>query len=117
MTDGPADDFEHLDATAQSELIASGQVTPTELVEAAIARLEARNPALNAVIHPDLEKGSTTSGRRSGRRTVPGRAVPPQGPGRQGGRRPFHEGNVHLKEIGYTAPEDQAERGPCPRRG
>lgn len=40
------------DATAQAALIARGEIAPSELVEAAIARVEARNPALNAVIRP-----------------------------------------------------------------
>lgn len=40
-----------LDATAQAELVRRGEVTARELVEAAIARIEAVNPKLNAVIH------------------------------------------------------------------
>src|SRR5260221_10506114 len=40
-----------LDATAQAALVRSGAVSPPELVEAAIARIEAVNPALNAVTH------------------------------------------------------------------
>ncbi len=39
-----------LDATAQAELVRNGEVTPKELVEAAIARIEAVNPELDAVI-------------------------------------------------------------------
>ena len=38
-----------LDATAQAELVRSGQASPKELVEAAIARIEALNPQLDAV--------------------------------------------------------------------
>ncbi len=45
-----SDDFADLDATAQADLVRTGKATPTELVDAAIARIEARNPALNAVI-------------------------------------------------------------------
>ena len=45
------DDLSHLDATAQADLVRRGEVTPLELVDAAIARVEASNPALNAVIH------------------------------------------------------------------
>lgn len=43
------DPFIHLDATAQAELVKSGQVTPLELLEATITRIEALNPKLNAV--------------------------------------------------------------------
>jgi amidase len=39
-----------LDATAQAELVRSGDASPKELVEAAIARIEAVNPKLDAVI-------------------------------------------------------------------
>jgi amidase len=39
-----------LDAVAQAELVRRREVTPTELVEAAISRIEALNPTLNAVV-------------------------------------------------------------------
>jgi len=39
-----------LDATAQADLVRRGEVTPKELVEAAIARIETVNPKLDAVI-------------------------------------------------------------------
>ena len=39
-----------LDATAQADLVRRGEVSPKELVEAAIARITAINPQLNAVI-------------------------------------------------------------------
>jgi len=39
-----------LDATAQAELVRSGEASPRELAEAAIARIEAVNPKLDAVI-------------------------------------------------------------------
>jgi len=38
-----------LDATAQADLVRTGQASPKELVEAAIARIEALNPQLDAV--------------------------------------------------------------------
>ena len=39
-----------LDATAQAELVRTGEASPKELVEAAIARIEQLNPRLDAVI-------------------------------------------------------------------
>jgi amidase len=45
-----ADDTQWLDATAQAELVAEGKVTATELVEAAIERIERIDGALNAVV-------------------------------------------------------------------
>jgi amidase len=47
-----ADETAFMDATAQAELVSAGQVTPLELVEAAIKRVENVNPALNAVVTP-----------------------------------------------------------------
>ena len=39
-----------LDATAQADLVRRGEVSPAELVEAAIGRIEAVNPRLDAVV-------------------------------------------------------------------
>ncbi|MDH3683852.1 MAG: amidase [Acidimicrobiia bacterium] len=49
-------DLATLDATAQAELVRSGAVSALELVDAAIARIEALNPVLNAVIYADFER-------------------------------------------------------------
>jgi amidase len=49
------DEFAHLDATAQADLVHCGEVEPIELVDAAIARIERLNPHLNAVITPLFE--------------------------------------------------------------
>ena len=43
----PTDDFAFLDATAQADLVRQRKVSPTELVEAAIARAERFQPILN----------------------------------------------------------------------
>jgi amidase len=45
-----ADDTRWLDATDQAALVARGEVSPTELVDAAIERIESLDPALNAVV-------------------------------------------------------------------
>ncbi len=47
-----SDLYAHLDATAQAELVRRKEVSPKELVEAAIRRIERINPELNAVIRP-----------------------------------------------------------------
>lgn len=44
------DETTWLDATAQADLVRRGEVSPKELAEAAIARIEAVNPQLDAVI-------------------------------------------------------------------
>jgi amidase len=54
-----SDDTAWLDATGQAELVRRGKASPTELVEAAIARIEQLNPQLNAVIHPLFERART----------------------------------------------------------
>jgi amidase len=46
----PIDELLDLDATAQAEHVRRKDVHPIELVEAAIARIEALNPKLNAVV-------------------------------------------------------------------
>ena len=46
-----SDDLSRLDATAQAELVRSGEASAVELVDAAISRIEKLNPQLNAVIH------------------------------------------------------------------
>jgi amidase len=51
-----SDDLAHLDATAQAELVRRRELTPRELVDAAIARCERLNPELNAVTLPALEQ-------------------------------------------------------------
>src|SRR5438093_13444342 len=51
-----SDELAFLDATAQAELVRRGEVGPSALVDAAIARIEAVNPKLNAVIIPLFEK-------------------------------------------------------------
>jgi amidase len=55
-----ADDLASLDATAQAELVRSGEATPAELVDAAIVRIEKLNPELNAVIHERFEASRGT---------------------------------------------------------
>ena len=45
-----------LDATAQAELVRNGEASATELVDAAISRIEKVNGEVNAVIHPLYER-------------------------------------------------------------
>jgi amidase len=55
-----------LDATGQAALVRSGEISPGELVELAIDRIERLNPELNAVVIPLFEKG------RAEAQTAPG---------------------------------------------
>jgi N-acetylglucosamine kinase-like BadF-type ATPase len=51
-----AEETRWLDATAQAALVHAGEATPAELVEAAIERIEAGNPALNAVVTETFDR-------------------------------------------------------------
>lgn len=57
-----SDPFARLDATAQAELIRKREVAPRELLEAAIKRVEALNPQLNAIVTPLYELARTAAG-------------------------------------------------------
>lgn len=100
------DDLAALDATGQAELVRAGELSPTELVQAAIDRAEAVNGQLNAIIHPRYEQalaeaaGPLADG--------PFRGVPfvlKDLDGLQAGE-PYHGGCRFLKEAGYVAPTD-----------
>lgn len=54
-------DYITYDALGLAELVRRGEVTPLELLEAAIVRIEQVNPALNAVIHPMYDIGRATA--------------------------------------------------------
>jgi amidase len=51
-----SDDLAFLDATAQAGLVRRGEVSPVELVDAAIERIERLNPTINAVVTPMYEQ-------------------------------------------------------------
>jgi len=53
-----SEDLSLLDATAQAELVRTGQVSAAELVTAAIDRIETLNPVLNAVVTPVFERAA-----------------------------------------------------------
>ncbi|MFD2569870.1 amidase [Spirosoma soli] len=63
------DEYVSHDATALAELVRTGEVTPAELLEAAIARAESVNPQLNAIVTPLYEQGVAMT-----------KQLPPSGP-------------------------------------
>jgi len=100
------DEFALLDATAQAELVRRAEVSPLELVDAAIARIERGDPALNAVIHRRFEKAREEA--RGPLPDGPFRGVPfllKDLDGFSAGD-PYHAGNRALAEAGYIAPVD-----------
>ena len=101
-----ADDLAALDATAQAALVRDGTVTPAELVDAALARIEAVDPTINAVIHRLDEKARAAAA-----------GDLPDGPFRgvpmlvkdavcQTAGDPYHCGMRFLKERGHRAETD-----------
>ena len=91
-----------LDATAQAELVRNNEVSPAELVDDAIARIEKLNPELNAVIHPLFEKAREQA--RGDLPDGPFKGVPIVAKDLDGHTAgdPFHCGNKLLKELNYT---------------
>jgi amidase len=55
-------DLAWLDATAQADLVRRGEASPKELVEAAIARIEAVNPRLDAVLRARFDEARAEAG-------------------------------------------------------
>jgi amidase/6-aminohexanoate-cyclic-dimer hydrolase len=62
------------DATELAGLVAQGAVSPSELLDAALAAVEARNPAINAVVH--LQEGVARKAIADGLPIGPFRGVP-----------------------------------------
>jgi amidase len=97
-----------IDATAQAELVRTGEASALELVDDAIARVEKLNPELNAIIHPRFEQARAEAA-----------AALPDGPfrgvplvvkdllaGIEGD--PHHEGMKFLRDAGHRADHTDA---------
>jgi amidase len=100
------DDLARLDATAQAELVRSGSASPSELVEAAIRRIETVNGELNAVIHPLFEEARAAAAGElpDGPFTGVPLLLKDLGPAFAG--HPLHLGMRVLKEAGFASPLD-----------
>lgn len=97
------DDLADLDALGCAELVRAGKVTPLELVDAAITRIEKLDTEINAVPIRTFEKA----------RAHAASASLPDGPFRgvptlvkdlwsHTAGDPFHKGMRFLKELGWT---------------
>ncbi len=95
-----SDDLAFLDALAQADLVRQGTVTPAELVDAAITRVEKLNPELNAVIHPRFDAASAEAA--GALPDGPLRGVPIVIKDLDGSTKgdPLHYGNQALKAAG-----------------
>lgn len=56
----PLHELARLDGVAQAELVARGELSPTELLDACAARVEAMNPLIRAVTSLDLDRARAT---------------------------------------------------------
>ena len=108
MTDDASHELGALDALASAELVRTGDVTPRELVDAAITRIEAVNPALNAVIHPRFEAARAEADAAPAGPAGPLRGVPILVKDLDGALTgaPMHQGNRLLRDLGVTAAHD-----------
>ena len=95
-----------LDATAQAEAVRSGAVSPVELLDQALARIDRLDPELNAVIHRLDDKARAAAG-----------GALPDGPFRgvpillkdltaHSAGDPFHEGMQMLRDLDHREQED-----------
>lgn len=101
------EELARLDTVAQAELVRSGQLSAVELVQAAIDRIEALNPALNAVIHTMFDKALAEAASPD-LADGPFRGVPmllkDLWPHSEGD--PFHQGVKGLRDADHRADAD-----------
>ncbi len=55
------EEYSDYDGLGLAELVKSGDVTPSELTEAAIERIDRHNPTLNAIVYGAREEARTTA--------------------------------------------------------
>ena len=105
MTDALA-----LDGMGQAEAIRRGEVSASELVEAAIAAVEKVNPQINAVIHKRYERArqEAAATNAAGTNSAPLAGVPIVAKDLlcQMDDEPYHLGTRVLKQLGYRAEGD-----------
>lgn len=93
-----------MDATALADLVRRGEVSASELLEQALADIEALNPTLNAVIHSlaDRARAVVAAGPADG----PFTGVPMllKDLGQELAGEPLHEGMRYLRAVDYRAP-------------
>ncbi len=101
------DNLWKLDASSQARLVRERQVTPLELIETAVARIERINPSINAVITTLYDEARSQAGRQS----------PPNAPFwgvplllkdavLEVAEAPYYVGTRVLKEVGWRSRHD-----------
>ncbi|MBI3786202.1 MAG: amidase [Deltaproteobacteria bacterium] len=101
-----------LDATAQAELVRRGDISPTDLVDAAIRRIERLDPQIGAVILPAFERArsqaAAQTAQRGEARQAPFFGVPflMKDLGGEEAGSPCHRGMGALKRAGWIEKQD-----------
>jgi amidase len=100
-------DLSELDALAQAELVRRGEVTASELVEAAIERIERVEPRLHALVARLFDE-ALAAARSPELPEGPFRGVPflMKDLGAMQAGQPYWAGNRALRDAGYRAPGD-----------
>ncbi len=90
------------DATALAEMVAAGEVSASELLDAALAAVEARNPAINAVVQ--MQEGAARRAIAAGLPKGPFRGVPflLKDLGAEAVDYPGHNGSRLLRDTVWT---------------
>ncbi len=104
---GDAMSLARMDATEQAELVRRGEVSPRELVDAAIERLERIDPQIHAVVHPAIEAARERADSPLLSKG-PFRGVPflMKDIGGDEAGRPYHAGMEFLKRADHRASVD-----------
>jgi len=95
-----------LDATGQAALLRSSEMSIRELLLLAIARIEAVNPALNAVIHPRFDAALAESAQVPADAPFAGVPFLVKDLMCTTAGDPYHCGSRYLRRIGYRAAAD-----------
>jgi len=100
------DDLARMDATAQAELVRTGEASPLELVDAAIERIEASNGEINAVIHKLYDEGREAASCDLPDGPFKGVPFVLKDLGAAFAGQPLHMGMQVLKDAGFRSPVD-----------
>ena len=104
------DDVLALDGTGQARLVAGGEITARELVEASIRRIEELDGAVNAVVHRRFDRALDEA--RALDTRLPPRRPDTERPGEPAGRSgPFHGVPFLLKDLFADSAGDPAHHG------
>ena len=94
------------DATAQAELVRRGEVSPLELVDAAIERIERVDPVLNAVIDRQFSTARELASSQLGSGPFRGVPILLKDLGAPQAGEPYCEGTAFAKAAGHLARRD-----------